>query len=196
MLTREQIEEIQTECRLLSEGDSNHFMTRRFDRTESGEKIHVQTLAGLTHMDRDARHSYEEIFRVSRIMKLPVLQQEELFRRMVFNIMARNHDDHTKNFSFIMQRDGKWRLAPAYDLCYSYNPGGKWTARHQLSANGKQENFTLNDIKNVGENMGIRRWKEIFEEVRETVSNWEDIASECGVNDEYIKLISDNLLIL
>lgn len=122
-------------------------MTRRFDRMENGEKIHVQTLAGLAHYDRDQRHSYEEIFRIMRQMNLPYPSQEELYRRMVFNVMGRNHDDHSKNFSFLMDRQGKWKLAPAYDLCYSYTPGGKWTNRHQLSLNGKQDNFTMEDLQ-------------------------------------------------
>ena len=114
-----------TECRLLPEGDSHHFMTKRFDRTETGEKIHVQTLAGIAHYDRDQRHSYEEAFRVMRAMRLSYPQQEQLYRRMVFNVMSRNHDDHTKNYSFLMDKDGSWSLAPAYDLCYSYTTGGK-----------------------------------------------------------------------
>ena len=151
------------ECRLLQEKESYHFMTRRFDRMEDGEKIHVQTLAGLAHYDRDQRHSYEEIFRIMRQMNLPYPEQEELYRRMVFNVMSRNHDDHSKNLSFLMDRQGKWKLAPAYDLCYSYTPGGKWTNRHQLSLNGKQDNFTMEDLQKVGENMGIREHKQIIE---------------------------------
>ena len=185
-----------SESRLLQEGDSSHFMTRRFDRTDTGEKIHVQTFAGLTHMDRDRRHSYEEIFRTMRAMKLPVPQQEELFRRMVFNIITRNHDDHTKNFSFMMDKEGLWKLAPAYDLCFSYNPEGKWTSRHQLSANGKQDGFLLDDIRSVGENMGIRKWKDILDEVREGVSHWTEIAKDSGVRAEHIKAIDRYLIML
>lgn len=113
------------ECQLFQEKESYHFMTRRFDRMEDGEKIHVQTLAGLAHYDRDQRHSYEEIFRIMRQMNLPYPEQEELYRRMMFNVMSRNHDDHSKNFSFLMDRQGKWKLAPAYDLCYSYTPASE-----------------------------------------------------------------------
>ena len=133
--------------------------------------IDMMELAGLAHYDRDQRHSYEEIFRFMRQMNLPYPQQEELYRRMVFNVMSRNHDDHSKNFSFLMDKQGKWKLSPAYDLCYSYTPGGKWTNRHQLSLNGKQDNFTMEDLQKVGENMGIREHKQIIEKVQETVSH-------------------------
>ena len=183
------------ECRLLQEKESYHFMTRRFDRMEDGEKIHVQTLAGLAHYDRDQRHSYEEIFRIMRQMNLPYPDQEELYRRMVFNVMSRNHDDHSKNFSFLMDRQGKWKLAPAYDLCYSYTPGGKWTNRHQLSLNGKQDNFTMEDLQKVGENMGIREHKQIIEKVQETVSYWHETAKDCGVKPEHADFIGENLLL-
>ena len=183
------------ECRLLQEKESYHFMTRRFDRMEDGEKIHVQTLAGLAHYDRNQRHSYEEIFRIMRQMNLPYPEQEELYRRMVFNVMSRNHDDHSKNFSFLMDRQGKWKLAPAYDLCYSYTPGGKWTNRHQLSLNGKQDNFTMEDLQKVGENMGIRKHKQIIEEIQETVSHWHETAKDCGVKPEHADFIGENLLL-
>lgn len=184
------------ECRLLPEGDSNHFMTKRFDRTETGEKIHVQTLAGIAHYDRDQRHSYEEAFRIMRKMRLNYPEQEQLYRRMVFNVMSRNHDDHTKNFSFLMDKNGKWSLAPAYDLCYSYTPSGKWTNRHQLSLNGKQDNFTYKDLITVAVNMGIRNSKQIIEQVRETVSHWKDYAKEGGVKEIHSQIINDNLLLL
>ena len=184
-----------TECRLLTEGDSHHFMTRRFDREMDGEKIHVQTLAGLAHYDRDMRHSYEEMFRIMRTMKIGYPQQEQLYRRMVFNVMARNHDDHTKNFSFLMDKYGKWSLSPAYDLCYSYTPGGRWTNRHQMSLNGKQENFTMDDLQKVGENMGIRNCKVVISEVSEAVSNWMKFAKDCGVKAEHANTIGKNLLL-
>ena len=183
------------ECRLLQEKESYHFMTRRFDRMEDGEKIHVQTLAGLAHYDRDQRHSYEEIFRIMRQMNLPYPEQEELYRRMMFNVMSRNHDDHSKNFSFLMDRQGKWKLAPAYDLCYSYTPGSKWTNRHQLSLNGKQDNFTMEDLQKVGENMGIREHKQIIEKVQETVSHWHETAKDCGVKPEHADFIGKNQLL-
>lgn len=183
------------ECRLLREGDSCHFMTKRFDRTDTGEKLHIQTLAGLAHYDRDQRYSYEQVFRLMRQMQLPYTQQEEFFRRMVFNIVSRNHDDHTKNHSFIMNRSGQWRLAPAYDLCYSYNPHGRWTNRHQMSANGKQDMFTHNDLQTVADRMGIKRGKELIEQVVYSVSMWEKFATEAAVEANHIKEIQSNLLL-
>lgn len=183
-----------TECRLLKENDNHHFMTRRFDRTANGEKIHMQTVAGLAHLDRDQRHSYEEIFGIIRRMSLPMEASVQLFRRMVFNVVARNHDDHTKNFSFLMDKEGRWTLAPAYDLCYSYKPGGRWTGQHQLSLNGKQDGFTRQDIMNVGEKMGIRRCNEIVDEVTETISQWRYFAEDCGVRESHIAEIERNLV--
>ena len=183
------------ECRLLDEGDNYHFMTRRFDRTNNGDKIHMQTVAGLAHLDRDQRHSYEEIFGIIRKMNLPMEASHQLFRRMVFNVVARNNDDHTKNFSFLMDRNGKWQLAPAYDLCYSYKPGGRWIGQHQLSLNGKQDEFTRQDLLTVGENMGIRRCNEIIEEVVESVSSWNTIAKDCGVRENHIAEIEKSLLL-
>ena len=183
------------ECRLLDEGDNYHFMTRRFDRTNNGDKIHMQTVAGLAHLDRDQRHSYEEIFGIIRKMNLPMEASQQLFRRMVFNVVARNNDDHTKNFSFLMDRNGKWQLAPAYDLCYSYKPGGRWIGQHQLSLNGKQDEFTRQDLLTVGENMGIRRCNEIIEEVVESVSSWNTIAKDCGVRENHIAEIEKSLLL-
>lgn len=183
------------ECKLLTEGESHHFMTKRFDRTKTGEKNHVQTLAGIAHYDRDKRHSYEEAFRIMRAMKLNYPDQEQLYRRMVFNVMARNHDDHTKNFSFLMDKSGKWKLAPAYDLCYSYTPGGKWTNRHQMSINGKQDNFTLEDLITVAKNMGIRNSMRIIEQIQTAVGAWKEYAKEGGVKEEHSKVISDNLLL-
>lgn len=181
------------ECRLLDEGDNHHFMTRRFDRTADGEKIHMQTVAGLAHLDRDQRHSYEEIFAIVRKMNLPMEASQQLYRRMVFNVMARNNDDHTKNFSFLMDRQGQWSLAPAYDLCYSYKPGGRWIGQHQLSLNGKQDDFTRQDLLTVGEKMGIRRCGEIIEEVSEAVSRWPSIAKDCGVRESHLAEVEKNL---
>lgn len=184
------------ECRLLPEGNSSHFMTRRFDRTETGEKIHVQTLAGIAHFDRDQRHSYEEAFRVMRRMGLSYPEQEQMYKRMVFNVITRNHDDHTKNFSFLMDKNGKWSFAPAYDLCYSYDPAGKWTRAHQMSLNSKQDNFTIQDLISVAENMGIRNGKHIIEQIQDIVSRWKDYAKDGGVKKDHSKIISDNLLLL
>lgn len=183
------------ECRLLTENSNHHFMTRRFDRTDSGNKIHMQTVAGLAHLDRDQRHSYEEVFGIIRKMNLPMEASLQLFRRMVFNVVARNNDDHTKNFSFLMDQQGRWKLAPAYDICYSYKPGGRWIGQHQLSLNGKQDGFTRLDLSTVGERMGIRRCGEIIDEVSHAVSMWRSIAQDCGVRESHINEIEKNLLL-
>lgn len=118
----------------------------------------------------------------------------ELYRRMVFNVMARNNDDHTKNISFLMDKNGSWSLAPAYDLCYSYKPGGRWTSRHQMSVNSKQDEFTLLDLYVVADKMGIRNYSEIIEEVSTAISQWKDIAKRCGVKEHFIEEIESNLL--
>ena len=184
-----------SECRLLPEGDCNHFMTRRFDRTLSGEKIHMQTAAAIAHLDRDVRHSYEELFGVLRRLGLHYKDSEQLYRRMVFNVIARNHDDHTKNFSFLMDREGRWSLAPAYDLCYSYNPGGRWTSRHQLSLNGKTDGFTRRDLLAVAQAVGLRDADHIIEDVRASVAAWPDVAKDCLVRKEHIEAIGKTLLL-
>lgn len=184
-----------SECRLLSEGDCNHFMTRRFDRTAAGEKIHMQTVAGIAHLDRDTRHSYEELFGVLRRLNLHYKDFEQLYRRMAFNVIARNHDDHTKNFSFLMDKTGQWSFAPAYDLCFSYNPSGRWTSRHQLSLNSKTDDFTRKDLLAVAQNIGIRDANHIIEEVRSSVAAWPDIAKDCGVREEHLKAIGNTLLL-
>ena len=184
-----------SECRLLPEGDCNHFMTRRFDRTLSGEKIHMQTAAAIAHLDRDVRHSYEELFGVLRRLGLHYKDSEQLYRRMVFNVIARNHDDHTKNFSFLMDREGRWSLAPAYDLCYSYNPGGRWTSRHQLSLNGKTDGFTRGDLLAVAQAVGLRDADHIIEDVRASVAAWPDVAKDCLVRKEHVEAIGKTLLL-
>lgn len=184
------------ESRLLSEGDNNHFMTKRFDRTDKGDKLHIQTLAGLAHFNRDLRYSYEQAFRVLRAMNLPYPQHEEFFRRMVFNVIARNHDDHTKNHSFIMDKNGIWNIAPAYDVCYSYTPGGRWTNQHQMSINGKTDNFTFEDMLQVAATMDIKNSREIVERIVDSVSKWKEYAKDAGVREEHMQEIQSNLLLL
>lgn len=187
---------IMMESRLLAEKDYCHFMTKRFDRLDNGDKLHVQTLAGIAHYDRDVRHSYEEAFGIMRTMKLDYPQMEEFYRRMVFNVVARNHDDHTKNHSFLMDNHGKWSLAPAYDLCYSYSPSGRWTNKHQMSLNGKQDNFTFQDLVQTGNKVGINKPSEIVEKTVEVVSKWNEYAKDNGVKEIHAKQIESNLLLL
>ncbi|MCX6226145.1 MAG: type II toxin-antitoxin system HipA family toxin [Bacteroidia bacterium] len=182
-----------TECRLLPEGDHAHFMTKRFDRTNSGEKLHVQTLCAIAHFDRDERYSYEQIFQTMRRLYLPYADMEQMFRRMVFNVIARNQDDHTKNHSFIMNRSGEWSLAPAYDVCYAYSPSGQWTNRHQLSLNNKRDYFTLSDMIAVAEKADITYARQILQEITETVSRWKHYAREAQVNPKHIDVIDKAL---
>ena len=184
-----------TECRLLQESRKAHFMTKRFDRTDNGEKIHTQTFCAIGNFDRDERYSYEQIFQVLRQLNLPYSELEQMYRRMVFNVLARNHDDHTKNHSFLMHKNGKWLLAPAYDLCYSYSPSGKWTNKHQLSLNGKREHFTRNDLLQVAEKQNIKNKKEIIEQILDVVSQWTKYASRYKVKNEFINRIQANLLL-
>jgi len=184
------------ECRLWPDGDKAHFMSKRFDRSDTGEKLHTQTLCGIAHFDRDERYSYEQVFQVMRRLYLPYPDMEQMYRRMVFNVVARNQDDHTKNHSFIMNRQGGWSLAPAYDVCYAYSPSGKWTHQHQLSLNGKRDAITLDDLLVVGENMAIRTAGNIVEQVSTVVSCWERYAKDAGVTKEHSKQIYDTLRLL
>ena len=182
-----------TECRLLHEDEYAHFMTKRFDRTDKGKKLHTQTLCGIAHFDRDERYSYEQVFQTMRRLYLPYTDMDQMYRRMVFNVVARNHDDHTKNHSFVMDKAGNWRLAPAYDLCYSYSPSGKWTNRHQLSLNGKRDDFTKNDLVEVGEKMNVKNSKIIMQQIMDVVSQWKNYAQDADVQAEYIEQIQKTL---
>lgn len=184
------------ESRLLPERDNFHFMTKRFDRLDDGGKLHVQSLAAMEHWDMDTRHSYEEAFGTMRKLKLEYPQHEDFYRRMVFNVVSRNHDDHTKNHVFLMDKSGKWSLGPAYDLCYSYVPGGQWTNSHQMSLNGKRDDFTYDDLITVGERVGIVAPGETIEKVVDVVSRWKEYAKDCGVREAHLDLINKNLRLL
>ncbi|MBR5092852.1 MAG: type II toxin-antitoxin system HipA family toxin [Bacteroidales bacterium] len=184
------------ECSLLEENGRAHFMTRRFDR-EAGRKIHMQTLCGMAHYDfRLLRaHSYEQAFGVMRALRLPYSDAQEMFRRIVFNVVVRNQDDHTKNISFLMGEDGRWRLSPAYDMGYAYNPQGGWTAMHQMSVNGKYDKITRDDLLALATANNIKNPSEIIEEVRETASRWPQIAREADVPKEMIATIEPNMIL-
>ncbi|MCP4291463.1 MAG: type II toxin-antitoxin system HipA family toxin [bacterium] len=172
-------------CRLLKENGRSHFMTQRFDRTPSGHKIHMQSLCAMEHFDfqQAGAHSYEQALRAIRKLEMPMDSQEEQFRRMTFNILARNQDDHVKNIGFLMDQSGSWRLSPAFDLTYSYNPAGAWTSAHQMSLNGKRNNFDLDDFKACARNASFKRGRaeDILEQVRESVLLWQEFAAEAGV---------------
>lgn len=173
------------ESRLLKENGRSHFMTRRFDRTDSGRKIHMQSLCAIEHFDfkKAGAHSYEQALRAIRKLDMPMHSIEEQFRRMAFNIMGRNQDDHVKNIAFLMSRSGTWSLSPAFDMTYSYNPTGDWTSTHQMSLNGKRDNFDLEDFKACAKGASMKRGraKEILQQVQSAVSKWKDFAEEAGV---------------
>lgn len=186
-----------TECRLLEENGRAHFMTRRFDRLSGNEKVHMQTLCGIAHYDYKMLHaySYEQAFQVMRQLRLPYSQAEEMFRRMVFNVIARNQDDHTKNISFLMDKNGRWSLSPAYDMSWSYNPKGVWTSRHQMSVNGKWDDITRADLLALAKNVNIKQADAIIDEVKEGVSKWRTFATQYSIPSEVVKGIDSTLLL-
>ena len=183
-----------TECSLIEENGRAHFLTKRFDRI-NGEKIHMQTLCGMAHYDyRLLRgYSYEQAFNVMRGLRLSYQEAQEMFRRVVFNVVVRNQDDHTKNISFLMDKHGKWRLSPAYDMGYAYNPNGSWTSAHQMSINGKFDNITRGDLMELGVRNNIRNASHIIDEVCEACATWTNIAKECDVPQDMIERILPNM---
>lgn len=185
-----------SECSLIEENGRAHFLTKRFDR-ENGKKVHMQTLCGIAHYDYRLHraYSYEQAFNVMRALKLPYSQAQEMFRRMVFNVIVRNQDDHTKNISFLMGEDGVWRLSPAYDMGYSYNPNGGWTATHQMSINGKFDDITRKDLLECGAKNNIKNASLIIDEVCEIASQWPTMAKECDVPQSMIDDIKANMIL-
>lgn len=171
-----------TECRLLEENGRAHFMTRRFDR-QGGEKVHLHSLCGMAHYDFNlaGAYGYEQAFAVMRQLRLTKADALEQYRRMVFNVIARNQDDHTKNIAFLMHRDGRWRLSPAFDVIYSHNPAGQWTHQHQMTINGKRDHFTRADLIAVGESISIPQPARIIDAVRQAVASWPQFARQAGV---------------
>jgi len=182
-----------SKSKLIREGDRSHFITKRFDRI-NGDKLHMQTLSGIAGFDyrKPNLYSYEQVFSVLRKMQLPHKDIIQQFRRMVFNVVARNQDDHVKNISFLMDRMGNWSLSPAYDVSYCYNPAGDWTSHHQLSINAKRDNFVLDDLLKVGKENNISKRKEIITEVIASVSKWRQFAKQANVFPDYIKQIEAN----
>lgn len=175
-----------SECRLFEENGRQHFMTRRFDRLEGGQKLHMQSLCALAHYDFNlaGAYSYEQALLVIRKLGLPMQSVEEQFRRMAFNIIGRNQDDHVKNIAFLMNKRGEWSLSPAFDMTYSFNPSGLWTSNHQMTLNEKSNDFVLDDFKSCAKAASMKRGRAetIIEEVRSVVARWRDYADEVGVN--------------
>lgn len=188
-----------SECRLLEENGRRHFMTRRFDRLADGEKLHMQSLCALAHFDFNlaGAYSYEQALLVIRQLGLPMQALEQQFRRMAFNIVARNHDDHVKNIAFLMDKSGQWSLSPAFDMTYSFNPAGAWTATHQMTMNGRREHFTLEDFKACARSASMKRGRAqaILEEVQGTVANWRSYAERAGVPEAVRDQIQENLIL-
>ncbi len=176
-------------CQLLKEDGRAHFMTQRFDRTRNGDKLHMLSLCAMAHFDFNSpgAYSYEQVFQVMRQLRLPYKDAEQQFRRMVFNVVARNQDDHTKNISFLMDKNGVWRLSPAYDVIYSYNPAGPWTSMHQMSIAGKRDQFTRDDLNGIGQEMNIKSSNKIIDEIVETVSDWPSYAKDAGVEQSQVE---------
>lgn len=178
-----------SECRLLEENGRRHFMTRRFDRLAGGAKLHMQSLCALAHFDfnQAGTYAYEQALLTIRQLKLPMAAVEEQFRRMVFNIVARNQDDHVKNIAFLMNQQGQWTLAPAFDVTYSYNPSGLWTATHQMTLNGKRDGFSQDDFEACAKRALMKRGRAatIIGEVQEAVRRWPEFAAEARLDDEW-----------
>ena len=183
-----------SECRLLEENGRRHFMTKRFDRTATGEKIHMQSLAALMHYDYNipGANSYEQAILAMRQLRLPMAQIEEQYRRAVFNVLARNQDDHVKNIAFLMDKAGNWSLSPAFDVAYAYNPEGPWTSQHQMSLNGKRDGYVEEDFFAFAKTAGLKRGRDkaILGEVRDAISRWQEFADQAGVAERFRKQIA------
>lgn len=183
-------------CRLLEENNRRHFMTKRFDRMDNGQKKHMQTLGALAHFDFNmaGAYSYEQVFAMIKNLGLSLIDVEEQYRRMVFNILARNQDDHVKNITFLMNKRGAWSLAPAYDVTYSYDPQGNWTSSHQMTINGKRDGFVWDDFKMAAKVAGLKRGRAetIYNDVYAAISHWSEYASTAGLAEKVWTEISKN----
>lgn len=178
-----------SECRLHREGGRSHFMTKRFDRTENGDKLHMQSLGALAHFDykQPNSYAYEQCVQVMRKLGLGADELAQQFRRTVFNVIGRNQDDHVKNIAFLMDRKGKWRLSPAFDVTYAWNPDGLWTKNHQMSINGKWNDFELDDLLALGHfsDLKSKQINTIIEEVQQAVTKWMSFAEKAEVREEF-----------
>lgn len=177
---------IMQECHLHEEGRRAHFMTKRFDRTNKGEKLHMQSLGAMRHYDFNlaGAYAYEQAIETIQLLSLPIEDIEQQVRRAFFNVLARNHDDHVKNIAFLMDKQGQWRLSPAFDLAYSYNPSGAWTSRHQMSLNGKRAGFRAEDMVAFAQTAGLKKAKALtlLREIASSVNNWRDYAEAASVS--------------
>ena len=183
-----------SESQLLEENGRAHFMTKRFDRTNN-IKHHIQSLCGLQHYDFNDMYgySYEQLFQTMRLLRLTYPEAEQMFRRMVFNVLATNYDDHTKNFSFILKKDEQWRLAPAYDLCFSFDPDNHWVNKQTLSVNGKRLHITKEDLMTIAKNNNIKKGEKIINDINSIVKSWYQYAEQAQVRSDLKKRIGNYL---
>lgn len=184
-----------TECELLEENGRAHFMTQRFDRQENNIRHHIQTLCAIQHFDHNNiyGYSYEQVFQTMRLLRLKYPEAEQMFRRMVFNVLSTNCDDHTKNFSFRLKQGGEWKLAPAYDVCYSYDPQNVWVNQQTLSINGKHRNISKEDLMTIAKANNIKKGEKIIKETNIVVKSWKEFASRAKVRKELLQTIQNNL---
>jgi serine/threonine-protein kinase HipA len=183
-----------SESQLLEENGRAHFMTKRFDRA-GNEKHHLQSLCGLQHFDFNDMfgYSYEQVFQTMRMLKLSYPEAEEMFRRMVFNVLATNYDDHTKNISFILKKNEDWRLAPAYDLCFSFDETNHWVSQQTLSVNGKRRNIEKTDLMTIAHENGIKKGDKIIEGINSVLKSWDSYARIANVRNDLSERIKKNL---
>lgn len=179
------------DCKLLEENGRAHFMTKRFDR-DGNTKHHIQTWCGIQHYDYNNLYgySYEQLFQTMRVLRLTYPEAEEMFRRMIFNVLATNYDDHTKNFSFRLKQNQKWELAPAYDVCYSYDPTNIWVSQHTLSINGKHKQITQEDLMSIAKPNNIKKGETIIKDISNVVGNWKTYAKNVGVEKRLTETIA------
>lgn len=186
------------ECQLLEESNRAHFMTKRFDREGHETKHHVQTFCAIQHFDYNNlyAYSYEQLFQTMRTLRLSYPEAEQMFRRMVFNVLSVNYDDHTKNFGFMLKKGERWKLSPAYDVCYSYDATNTWVNQHTLSINGKHKNISKKDLLTIAKANNIKKGDKIIEEIKSIINNWNDYADKVRVNTKLRDLISNTIIAL
>jgi serine/threonine-protein kinase HipA len=185
-----------TECRLHHEGARSHFMTKRFDRSATGRKLHMQSLGAMAHYDyrQVAGYSYEQAIQVIRRMNLSRKDVDQMVLRAVFNVVSRNCDDHVKNIAFLMNRKGEWCLSPGFDISYAWNPDGQWTSKHQMSINGKRDGFEREDLIQLAKTADIKtgRAEQMVQNVIDIIRRWPDFAEKAGVNEEQVWKIKNS----
>ncbi len=184
-----------SECRLLAEGPRLHFMTRRFDRGPGGERYHVLSLSAMAHLDYRlvGAHSYDQYLQVVRELGLSLEDLRQAYRRMVFNVLAVNRDDHAKNFAFLLRSRGPWELAPAFDVTHAYRSDSEWTSRHNLMVNGRLEGITVADLEAVGARHEVPGYRKVIREVAEAIAQWPRFASDADLDPATTQAIARDL---